>query len=70
VATVQKYLQGMFEEDEEGECPPLAMAMVRAAEAKLGYHLPAAYVELLKVCNRRAPQAELLPDEEVSQLGE
>ena len=44
-------LSDFFDEEEEGECPPLKPAMVRAAEKKLGYRLPPAYVELLKVWN-------------------
>ncbi len=61
MAKVPKHLRGMFEEDEEGECPPLTPAMVRAAEEKLGYRLPAAYVELLKVCNGGAIRRSIFP---------
>src|SRR5262245_48584644 len=51
MAKVPAHLIGTFEEDEEGECPPLAAAKIRCAEKALGYRLPHAYVELLKVCN-------------------
>src|SRR5688572_18011621 len=40
-----------FKEDQEGDCPKLTPVMVRAAEKSLGYRLPAAYIDLLKVCN-------------------
>src|SRR5205809_1610185 len=42
MAKVPKHLRDLFEEDEEGECPPLKPAMIRAAEKTLGYRLPAA----------------------------
>ena len=58
---VPKHLQGMFEEDEEGESPPLKAVMVRAAEKALGYRLPTAYVEMLKVCNGAALKRSVFP---------
>lgn len=61
MAKVPKHFQGLFEEDEEGECPPLKPAMVRAAEKKLGYRLPSVYVELLKVCNGGALKRSVFP---------
>ena len=51
MAKVPPHLAGMFDEDEEAESPPLTASMVHQAEKKLGYRLPAAYIELLKVCN-------------------
>jgi hypothetical protein len=61
MAKVPRHLRGLFEEDEEGECPPLKPAMVRAAEKALGYRLPAAYVELRKVCNGGALRRSVFP---------
>ncbi len=40
-----------FSEDQEGECRKLMPSMVRTAETSLGYRLPKAYVNLLRVCN-------------------
>jgi hypothetical protein len=61
MAKVPKHLRGMFDEDEEGECPPLKPAMIQAAEKKLGYTLPAAYLELLKVCNGGTIRRSVFP---------
>jgi hypothetical protein len=61
MAKIPKHLQGMFEEGEEGECPPLTASMVRAAETKLGYRLPATYVELMKVCNGGSLKRNVFP---------
>ena len=51
MAKTQTKYDDFFDDDAEGECPPLKPAMVRAAEKSLGYRLPAAYVDLLKVRN-------------------
>ena len=51
MAKKQTRYDDFFDDDEEGECPQLKPAMVRAAEKSLGYRLPAAYVDLLKVRN-------------------
>ena len=61
MAKVPKHLRGLFDEDEEGECPPLTPAMVRAAEEALGYNLPAAYVELLMVFNGGSLRRSVFP---------
>ena len=47
---VPEHLRGIFAVD-QGKSPPLKRGMVRAAEKKLGYRLPAAYVALLKIRN-------------------
>jgi hypothetical protein len=64
MARVPKHLKEVFEEDEEGECPSLKPAMVRAAEQRLGYRLPAAYVELLKVCNGGTIRRSFFPTDQ------
>jgi hypothetical protein len=51
MAKKQTNFDDFFDDNEEGECPPLKPAIVHAAEKSLGYRLPAAYVDLLKVRN-------------------
>lgn len=51
MAKKQTKYDDFFDDDEEGECPRLKPAMIRTAEKSLGYRLPAAYVDLLKVRN-------------------
>jgi hypothetical protein len=41
--------------------PPLTDAMVAAAEAALGYKLPAAYLQLLRVKNGGTPKRQCYP---------
>ena len=40
-----------FDVGQEGECRPLKPSMVRVAEETLGYRLPKAFINLLRVCN-------------------
>lgn len=50
-----------FDAEEEGICPPLKPAMIRAAEKTLGYRLHAAYLELLQTCNGGYLQRSVFP---------
>ena len=47
-----------FWADDELSGPPLADERVRAAESSLGYRLPAAYVDLLRVQNGGTPRRQ------------
>lgn len=48
-------------EDSDDEKKPLTAAMIRAAEKTLGYRLPAAYVDLLKIQNGGYLQRKAFP---------
>ena len=49
------------ESDDDFTGPPLTDGMIRAAEAKLGYKLPAAYIRLIRIRNGGTPKRTCYP---------
>ncbi len=50
-----------FDDSEYYTGPPLTDAMVAEAEAKLGYQLPQAFLELLRIKNGGSPRRQCHP---------